>query len=139
MRISDWSSDVCSSDLQAIAAHRRVGADDARGPQACARPDAGALFYDAVRSYADSGGYMGCRCNDRAGMNAGFQALQSVAVEPLGQQGVHEVGLAAQHWLEGIASGLQLVERRLGQYDGGRPGLRQLPLSDRKGGVGGRK
>src|SRR3546814_14906998 len=114
MRISDWSSDVCSSDLQAIAAHRRVGADDARGPQACARPDAGALFYDAVRSYADSGGYMGCRCNDRAGMNAGFQALQSVAVEPLGQQGVHEVGLAAQHWQIGRAScrerGWQYVE-----------------------------
>src|SRR3546814_19003005 len=37
MRISDWSSDVCSSDLRGAARDRAAGADAARPAGRCAR------------------------------------------------------------------------------------------------------
>src|SRR3546814_2395135 len=41
MRISDWSSDVCSSDLQHARRARRRGGDAGRSADGAAVPDAG--------------------------------------------------------------------------------------------------
>src|SRR3546814_3226593 len=43
MRISDWSSDVCSSDLRAARRDDRVGADPDRRDERAVRSDEGAL------------------------------------------------------------------------------------------------
>src|SRR3546814_9013673 len=39
MRISDWSSDVCSSDLEAMCGFYLAGCDQARRGRARSRPD----------------------------------------------------------------------------------------------------
>src|SRR3546814_11683217 len=40
MRISDWSSDVCSSDLKALPGFRRRAGGDIRLREPCRRPSA---------------------------------------------------------------------------------------------------
>src|SRR3546814_17129053 len=49
MRISDWSSDVCSSDLELVAHHRGVGHRASEGERAQAQEDEGDLTQLHVR------------------------------------------------------------------------------------------
>src|SRR3546814_12170674 len=77
MRISDWSSDVCSSDLLAEAAGRLVGAQDARQLvrdlfdliAAKLRLDA-VVNYDLVENAGDHGSWLQlvayCGISDRS-------------------------------------------------------------------------
>src|SRR3546814_13710428 len=52
MRISDWSSDVCSSDLQGGAVHRdRLAARRARGRRAVARRSSAGSLKDMLLAF----------------------------------------------------------------------------------------
>src|SRR3546814_1378039 len=54
MRISDWSSDVCSSDLMAVRARQRVLRSQPRGQRGIRRARGGVL---EPRRRADEGAY----------------------------------------------------------------------------------
>src|SRR3546814_6681794 len=66
MRISDWSSDVCSSDLSALAAHRQGGArtgvdaqgDGGDGAGPSCGDEAGAPRHDRKAVEGDIGGWL---------------------------------------------------------------------------------
>src|SRR3546814_1314130 len=94
MRISDWSSDVCSSDL---------GANDAARAQACTLPYAHAIFNHAMRTYGDPRFDSGRGRNDGAAMYARRKAIEAMPVKPLRQQRVHQIGFVAQYGKKAIA------------------------------------
>src|SRR5690606_25653464 len=72
---------------------------------------------------------VGRRRDDRSGMNALWKVVQPVPVEPLREERVHEVGLAAQHREKGGIAALQrLLPDLWCDDDGCRPRAVQLRL-----------
>ena len=113
---------------QAVAADARIGADDAARPEAAALAYAHAFFDHAQGPDADAFADDGRRRNDRRRMYAAFQAAKPVLVEPLRQQGIHEVGLAAQHDAVGVVAFRQRLEGGFGHDDRRRAAFEQLPV-----------
>src|SRR3546814_20553792 len=126
MRISDWSSDVCSSDLRGIRIETRSGA------QVVAPADGKVMFAGPFRGYgqlliiAHGGGYHS--------LLAGFGRIDRsvgqwvLAGEPVGQMSATQAGPVQAGQAKAGASGtgekpvLYLELRRKGEQNGRAPG-----------------
>src|SRR3546814_7190445 len=80
MRISDWSSDVCSSDLHRIIAHKHIAlpSDAAYGQSNCAL---GSLFSQPADGNVKTAGYLAAVRIVRRSLAQAGQRLLRVAEE----------------------------------------------------------
>src|SRR3546814_13797047 len=81
MRISDWSSDVCSSDLSNATAVRLEAGDDAR--RLVPYLDRIALIEIAFPRFRDGRGYSGARILREAGYTGELRAQGDVLVDQI--------------------------------------------------------
>src|SRR3546814_6903125 len=98
MRISDWSSDVCSSDLRAVAAVVRAGYNSALShPRESHSPASG-----------DQEGlqHSGCQENSEEGRQGGQEARRQEARREIRRQQVQRQARSEEH-----TSGLQSLMR----------------------------
>src|SRR5690606_12640104 len=106
---------------QTIAAQYGACADDAARTKPGAGADACASLDHTMRADADAISQLRIRRYNGCGMYAFFETLHTMAVEPLCQQGIHDIGLTAQNdAIARIRSNISL-KVRFGQDDRRRP------------------